>query len=81
MKINDVKLIIQELAQEEFSSYPGSYPLENGTYTLCCVENISQWAMNMWDSREDDEIARDFRLGLHTDTYIAWAFEAFKKIY
>lgn len=78
MKTKDVKKIIQDFAKEEFIQNPDSYPSKAGTLTTCGVENLSQWAMNMWESRNDEEIQRDFTLGLHPDIYLAWAFEAFR---
>ncbi len=75
MKIKDAKKIIQQLAKEEFVLYPGSFPHKDGSLTECGTQNVFQWAVNMWESRTDEEIERDFKLGLHVNNYIAWAFE------
>lgn len=80
MKTSDIKKIIQQFAREEFELYPESFRLHKGGVASCRTENISQWAMNMWESRSDEEIKRDFHFGLHPDNYIAWAFEEFRKI-
>ncbi len=79
MKTKDVKKVIQQFAKDEFIHFPDSFPHNNGTPTKCGTENISQWAINMWDSRDDEEIKRDFRLGLHVDNYLVCAFEEFSK--
>ncbi len=79
MKTKDVKKIIQQFAKEEFVLYPESFPHNGGTITKCGINNISQWAIYMWESRNDEEIERDFRLGLHVDNYIVWTFEEFRK--
>jgi hypothetical protein len=81
MKTTDVKTLVQQAASEAFSRYPDSFPLRDGIITSCCTENISQWAINMWESRPDEEIARDFHLGLNADNYMVWAFEAFRNTY
>ena len=79
MKTRDVKKTIQQLAREEFFLYPGSFSYKSDRINRCYTDNISQWAINMWESRTDEEVARDFQLGLHVDNYIVWAFEEFKK--
>lgn len=78
MKTKDVKKIIQQFAKEEFVLYPDSFPHNDRTITKCGIDNICQWATNMWESRTDEEIKRDFRLGLHVDNYTIWAFEEFR---
>ncbi len=78
MKTKDVKRIIQQFARDEFFLYPDSFPYKSGSITMCDTDNISQWAINMWESRTDEEIERDFKLGLHVDNYIIWAFEEFR---
>jgi len=79
MKTSDVKRIIQQFAREEFVLYPESFSRRKGSAIQCCSENIIQWARNMWDSRTEEEIERDYNLGLHPDNYVKWAFEEFRR--
>ena len=81
MNKNDIKVLIQQIAREEFTLYPESYTTNDPLSPGCWPENISEWAMNMWESRSDEEITRDKKLGLHPDNYISWAFETFEDVY
>ncbi|MEO5996418.1 MAG: hypothetical protein ABIN89_06805 [Chitinophagaceae bacterium] len=81
MKKSDVKKLLQQIAKDEYTLNPESYINKDRVSPTICFENISQWALNVWECRTDEEIKRDYRLGLNPDSYIVWSFETFENIY
>ena len=73
--IEGVKHSIQELAMGNYRSYPEDY----GVATMETETNVESLAKGYWDSREDKEIERDERLGIHLDDYKHWTEEAFQE--
>jgi len=73
--IEGVKHSIQELAMGNYRSYPEDY----GVATVETETNVESLAKGYWDSRENKEIERDERLGIHLDDYKQWTEEAFQE--
>ncbi|ASZ11592.1 hypothetical protein KTO58_17050 [Chitinophaga pendula] len=74
-KKENVKQAIQELAMGNYNSYPEEYSID--TAPAETVENIESLARGYWDCRDDKEVVRDEKLGIHLNDYQSWAKEAF----
>ncbi|MCW3464403.1 hypothetical protein [Chitinophaga nivalis] len=71
--IAGVKQEIQTLAIGNYRSYPDDYGATPGETT----RNIQSLAKGYWDCRDDREVVRDERLGIHLEDYQLWTKEAY----
>jgi len=80
MKKSNIEQIIKELARDNFRLYTESYPLENNLASLEACENLSELAMNYWNSRDESEIERDRAERVILADYFIWIQDAFNEL-
>jgi hypothetical protein len=74
MKKQNIEQIIKELFSHNYKLYPESYPeSENGLVNEDADDNCEQWALDMWNNRDESEIERDEDLAITLADYKDWS--------
>ena len=80
MTTSNVSQIIQDLAIDNFSIYPGNYTLtKEGLATDEAMENIADLGKSYFEARTEDEIKRDSKLNINVADYVGYCMDAFSR--
>lgn len=73
MNKGNIESIVDQLARENGQLYPDSYTFNpKGDFTPRAVESIRGLAESYWESRNPEEITRDFNAGVTPADYLKW---------